>query len=122
MEVLQSPLITNKYTIVVYDPNFTYNAPDHFQVINKDTTDESSEMILGDIQFQSGAILEHGVNGVMNEDLIAMVIHRLECFQASQFRCRENALAITKLEEGLMWLRTRTTSREMRGVEGMHKI
>jgi hypothetical protein len=59
-----------------------------------------------------------GVNGVFNQDLIGMVICRLEHFQNSDFKCRENAMAITKLEEALMWLRKRTVNREKRGVLG----
>lgn len=35
-------------------------------------------------------------------------------------RCRENSMAITKLEEALLWLRKRTMGREQRGVEGTH--
>ena len=65
---------------------------------------------------------ECGVNGVCNEDLINMVIDRLEHFQNSEFRCRENALAITALEEALLWLRKRTMGREQRGVEGTHIV
>ena len=41
--------------------------------------------------------------------------------QAGKFRCRENALAITKLEEALHWLAHRTADRERRGVEGTHQ-
>jgi predicted deacetylase len=58
----------------------------------------------------------------MNEDLIAMVITRLEHFQKSEFACRENALAITKLEEAMLWLRKRTMGREQRGVEGTNQV
>lgn len=47
-----------------------------------------------------------------------MVIRRLEGFQNSEFKCRENELAITKLEEALMWLRKRAQDREARNVEG----
>ncbi|MFT9371937.1 hypothetical protein [Paenibacillus polymyxa] len=57
-----------------------------------------------------------------NEDLIAMVIARLEGFQNSEFRNRYNAVAITKLEEALLWLRKRTLEREARGVEGTHTV
>jgi len=78
--------------------------------------------ILGSISFQKGPIKEVGVNGVMNEDLIAMVIDRLQSFQESDYKCRENAVAITKLEEALMWLRKRTQDRENRGVEGTHTV
>ena len=70
------------------------------------------------MNFQNGPIKEAGVNGVMNEDLIAIVIDRMQGFQNGDFKCRENALALTKLEEALMWLRKRTQDREDRGVEG----
>jgi len=52
------------------------------------------------------------------EDLIAIVIDRLQCFQEGAYKCRENAIAITKLEEALLWLRKRTMDREKRNVEG----
>ena len=57
------------------------------------------------VYFQNGAVKEHGVNGCHNEDLIAIVIDRLQHFQNGDYKCRENAIAITKLEEALLWLR-----------------
>ena len=78
--------------------------------------------VVGKVNFQEGPIKENGINGVCNEDLILMVLTRLESFQSSDYRCRENACAITKLEESLMWLRKRTQDRETRGVEGTHTI
>jgi len=78
--------------------------------------------ILGSIKFQKGPIKEVGVNGCHQEDLIAIVIDRLQCFQAGDFACRENALAITKLEEALHWLNHRTKDRIDRGVEGTSVI
>ncbi len=83
---------------------------------------EETEEVLCRIHFQEGPIIECGVNGVCNEDLINMVIERLECFQKSEFNCRENALAIQHLEEALLWLRKRTMGREQRGVEGTHTV
>jgi len=70
------------------------------------------------IKFQKGPIKEAGVNGCHQEDLIAIVIDRLQSFQAGDFACRENAIAITKLEECMMWLNKRTAERVARGVEG----
>ncbi|MEE9354357.1 MAG: hypothetical protein V3U75_02085 [Methylococcaceae bacterium] len=70
------------------------------------------------ISFQNGPVKESGINGCHHEDLIAVVIHRLQSFQAGDFKCRENALALTKLEEALHWLGHRTTARQNRGVEG----
>lgn len=71
-----------------------------------------------DIDFQNGPILEFGFNGVSNEALLAVVEDRLLGFQAGQFACRENALALTHLQESLMWLQKRTRDRLARGVEG----
>lgn len=117
MKELKHDLLTSKYTQVYHEEEFSYNAPHQFSV---STTKEPSDILAG-IHFQEGPIKECGVNGVMSEDLIAMVICRLEHFQKSEFSCRENALAITKLEEALLWLRKRTMGREQRGVEGTHK-
>ena len=115
---LKMPLLTNKYTKVYHESeaDMHYGAPHHFSV-----TDLQGEL-LSQIHFQEGPIKEKGVNGCCNEDLINMVIKRLECFQKTEFSCRENALAITKLEEALMWLRMRTQKREQRGVEGTHNV
>lgn len=73
----------------------------------------------GSVFFQNGAIKESGVNGCQNEDLLAIVLDRLSAFQNSEFKCRENALAITKLEEALHCLNHRTAERKKRGVEGV---
>lgn len=122
---LKHDLLTNKYTTVLQEKEFTNNAPHNFSVVTTDTvpdedgTGEHVEL-LQKVHFQEGPIKEKGVNGVNNEDLITMVICRLEHFNQSEFRCRENALAITKLEEALLWLRKRTMGREQRGIEGTH--
>lgn len=70
------------------------------------------------VSFQNGPIGEHGVNGVTQEILLAIVIDRLRSFQAGPFSSRENALALTKCEEALHWLQQRTLDRMRRGVEG----
>src|SRR5215471_18646233 len=80
------------------------------------TTPEGKQSTL--IKFQHGPIQENGVNGLSNEALLAIVIDRLRGFQDGQFCCRENALALTKLEESMMWLKKRTLDRMARGVEG----
>lgn len=111
-------LLTNKYTKVMREEKFKFNAPHHFSVESVPQQEGAPIAILAQVDFQEGPIKENGVNGVCNEDLIAMVICRLEFFQTGHFACRENAIAITKLEEALMWLRKRTIGRENRGVEG----
>lgn len=61
-------------------------------------------------------------NGAFVEGVIAAAIDRLEYYQASKFKCRENALAITKLEEALHWCGHRTAKREAQKVEGTHAV
>lgn len=121
---LKNDLLTSKYTEVFHEKEFSYNAPHLFRIIRAGIAKEElgHDDLLAEVHFQEGAIKEFGVNGAMNEDLISMVICRLEHFQSSDFKCRENAVAITKLEEALMWLRKRTTARENRGIEGTHKV
>lgn len=70
------------------------------------------------IDFQNGPLKESGINGVSDEALYAILIDRLRGFQKGQYSCRENAVALTKIEESLMWLHKRTLNREARGVEG----
>ena len=59
--------------------------------------------------------------GAFLEDVILAAIVRLRFFQASKFACRENAIALTKLEEALHWLQARHDDREARGVQGLHE-
>lgn len=74
------------------------------------------------IEFQDGPIQEVGTNGLTHEALLAIVIDRLRSFQAGPYACRENALALTKLEEAQHWLHHRTRARFSRGVEGTHSV
>lgn len=72
------------------------------------------------LKFQNGPIKEVGVNGVTHEVLLAVIIDRLRSFQTGPYSNRANAIALTHLEEGLMWLQQRTRERIKRGVEGTH--
>lgn len=56
-------------------------------------------------------------DGTTNEEVLAVLIDRMQSLQA-KFPCRENAIVITKLEESLMWLNKRTADRKARQVEG----
>lgn len=59
-------------------------------------------------------------NGAFVETVIDIARQRIQHYQDGPFKCRENAIAITKLEEALLWLGKRTADREARGVEGTH--
>jgi len=73
------------------------------------------------ISFQNGPIGEFGVNGITQEVLLAIVIDRLRSFQKGPFSSKENACALTHVEEALHWLQQRTIDRMRRGVEGTHQ-
>ena len=63
-------------------------------------------------------------NGAFVETVIAAAKQRIEFYNEAaggKFRCRENSLAITKLDEALHWLDHRTKEREQRQVEGTHE-
>jgi hypothetical protein len=105
------------------------NASHVYRVFAQDGT------CLGNLEFQNGPINAqvddsgvgvgwrvNGVNGLTHEVLLAVILDRLRGFQSGQYACRENALAITKIEEALQWMHWRTRGRQVRGVEGTHDV
>ena len=56
-------------------------------------------------------------DGTTVEDLIAVAIGKLSMYN-KEVPSRETSLAITKLEEALLWLHYRTVDRTQRSVEG----
>lgn len=63
------------------------------------------------------------LNGAFVEGVLEAARQRLQFLQTAsdgRFACRENSLAITKIEEALHWLDHRTMERNLRGVEGTH--
>ena len=86
------------------------------------------------LSFQNGPISKPtDFNGITNEALLAVLIDRMRRFPYAtnpdavrtaapgQYACRVNAIALTHLEEALMWLQKRTRDRMARGVEGTMK-
>ena len=67
------------------------------------------------VRFQDGVVSENGRNGVYVEDLIEVAIGRLSGYNR-ELPSRETSVAITKLQEALMWLDARRADREARGV------
>lgn len=58
-------------------------------------------------------------DGTTNEEVLEVLINRLQVLSA-KLPSRETSIAITKLEEALLWLNKRTNDRLKRGVEGTH--
>ncbi len=102
-DVVANEIYITPGSVMIHEKDFKFNAPHHFIVI-KHTEDEEKK-ILGfqRINFQEGPIKEVGINGLTNEDLIVMVIERLEGFQNSEFACADNADA---LADAILFVRT----------------
>jgi hypothetical protein len=69
---------------------------------------------------QNGPIKEKGVNGCQVDTLIQTAMLMIEGLNG-KYPCRENSIAITKLQEAYLWLKERKNKRESRGVEGYNK-
>ncbi|MEY8389590.1 ABC transporter ATPase [Oscillospiraceae bacterium 38-13] len=74
------------------------------------------------IQFQCGPRNDPDARkGVCGADLLEIVRDQLREFQAGPYSCRENACALTHIEEALMWLTRRVEDRAERNVLGLGK-
>lgn len=69
------------------------------------------------LKYQHGPIKD-GVNGILDEALLAVVADRLGAFSQGEFRSRETALAHTKVQEAILWMQERQRERASRGVQG----
>lgn len=64
------------------------------------------------LKFQNGVVGDDGArNGVTEEALISILIHRLECFQRGSYPCPENEAAIMGLTAARGQLHARTEDR-----------
>lgn len=70
------------------------------------------------ILFQNGPIPTNGYNGTTIEALLAICMDRLMCFQEGPFSSEDNDKALFHLTVAMSYLKTRTTARIARGVEG----
>ena len=100
-----------------------YNALEELHnELNRGTSgDEVSLNIAGKevlkIKFQTGGTATTELNGVFIEDLLILAYSKLADYNRG-LPCRENSLALTKIEEAIMWLANRKVERESRGVYG----
>lgn len=81
-----------------------------------------SEGIATVIDFQKGARKDpDAITGVIDSDLLEIVLDRYKAFQAGPFSSRENAIVITHIEEALMWMNRRVEDRIERNVLGTYE-
>ena len=88
-------------------------------VYNVIVTDGQGNETPYSIAFQNGPRNEvDSIHGLLDTDLLEIVRDRLKGFQSGEFACRENALALTALEEALLWMNKRVEDRAERDVLG----
>lgn len=76
-----------------------------------------TEFLQQDVTFHMGDP-KLGCNGFTHEAYLAILIDRLRDMQGGALKCRENAIALTHLEEAMLWMYRRSIERTLRGVEG----
>lgn len=82
--------------------------------------EDQSPAVAEILKFQNGNP-RHGINGITNEALLAVVEDRLAAFQRGPFACLSNEQALLCVRTALAALKTRTAERIARGVEGEAK-
>lgn len=87
-----------------------------YELENFEQKDQPGQ-VLQFIHKEARGVLDTIHDGTTNEELLAVLIDRLNFLQ-SKFPCKENAVALTHIETGLLWLNKRTAERKSRGVEG----
>lgn len=120
----------DQLVITVMDQPGSGGACHHYQITGLDTETNPSDPFFAryggsaqqlTILFQNGPTKEAGVNGVTHEALLAILIDRLECFQAGPYACFANEHALQHLRDAQTTLLNRTRERMARGVEGTHQ-
>lgn len=70
------------------------------------------------VEFQQGAVAEHGVTGLTNEALLAILIHRTRLLDL-RCPCEENRMAISAMTSALSEFETRATRQREREAGAM---
>ena len=93
-----------------------------YQILSNPDKQNPEQFVDVIIQFQNGARHEWGsMLGVLDTDLLEIVRDRLQGFQQGKFATRENAIALTHIEEALLWMNKRVEDRIERNVLGTDK-
>jgi hypothetical protein len=70
-----------------------------------------------DIHFQEGPVKLRGKNGCQAPEVLTAIAGYLQdCNKGLPYR--ETSIAITRIEEAVLWLNERTRRREVQGVKG----
>ena len=123
-EADKRPLVTiqkrnNLNIVLAIGESGTGGANHVYQIAKTEDDPEWPQAVVGNILFQQGPRNEEGsISGVLDADLLEIVRDRLWAFQKGEFATRENAIALTHIEEALLWMNKRVEDRAARGVLG----
>ena len=132
LETLQNVMKINDFDVIVmdelkkqYPEKFNESGGMDYKWFEKDIRPHNFIYVRHDVNsisftIQNGPIKEVGVNGCQVDEMIhaaKLIIEGLN----KNVPCRENSMAITKLDECLMWLKKRKDDRIKREVEGTSK-
>lgn len=103
-------------SIKVVEPGSTYKLS--IYTIDESGLKEIDEL---DIKFLKGIKGNVRQQGIITVDVLSLALDYLETVNVGDLRTRETSLAITKIEEAMMWLKKRRDDREKRGVLNTYK-
>lgn len=96
-----------------------------YKIIKQYDTPDGIKTVEQIIKFQDKPVKEVGVNGIQNEDLMDVLIDRLEYFQSMEggrYACEENETSLVCLKAAKRAQVIRMRSRIQRGVEGYNAV
>ena len=109
----------NNLNEVYFNPEVGPGNGYHDYEIRAVTPEENEPVYSEKISFQKGPRGEDSSrHGATEQDLLEIARHRLQAWQKGPYATRENACALTAIEEALMWMHKRTEDRAERGVLG----
>lgn len=112
----------NLNEVYAYDEGGPGGANHQYNIVGKPIDENGMGVFQAIINFQRGPRnASDSSHGVLDTDLLEIVRDRLKAFQAGPFSCRENACALTHIEEALMWLNRRVEDRIERNVLGENR-
>lgn len=93
-----------------------------YEVFNKLKDSNEKYELLAQIKFQDGARnIEGSIPGIIDVDLLEIVRHRLQSFQAGPFATEYNSKALEHIELALMYMNRRVEDRIARNVLGRNE-
>ena len=106
------PCVYSDGKLTVFDDNHGQLKQGHSYLV-----DDSHGNAIAHVSFQNGPVPQNGVNGLTNEALLAILIHRTNILN-EQFPCNENSEALVLMTQAKQVFEHRTKRRQAAGIEG----